>query len=232
VTLGCNVRFFIFVLMLCKVNLENNSLFLFKVGADKSDTAYEGIAFIKVWKVLFFPRVEYWELYSPQCFHVCLIIAGQWDSGFFALALTIWTWCCMVSLFSLLLQVIQSIRWDTLKWLLLRHRNLIMCVCTGLSFCQCQKLATKDLQLFSIFLPMWNELSHLYVQLAKKKKNIHIFCIVCNNITYYIVFYILSWGYVLVSSWMHFFIYFISSFFKWTVNCQHIILWKKHGKYW
>ena len=76
-TLGCNVRFFIFVLMLCKVNLENNSLFLFKVGADKSDTAYEGIAFIKVWKVLFFPRVEYWELYSPQCFHVCLIIAGQ-----------------------------------------------------------------------------------------------------------------------------------------------------------
>ena len=42
-TLGCNVRFFIFVLMLCKVNLENNSLFLFKVGADKSNTAYEGI---------------------------------------------------------------------------------------------------------------------------------------------------------------------------------------------
>ena len=44
----------------------------------------------------------------------------------------------------------------------------IMCICTGLPSCQYQKLATKDLQLFSIFLPMWNELSHLYVQLAKK----------------------------------------------------------------
>ena len=54
-----------------------------------------------------------------------------------------------------------------------------MCVRIGLPSCQCQKLATKDLQLISIFLPMLNELSHLYVQLAKKK-NIHVFCIVCN----------------------------------------------------
>ena len=132
----------------------------------------------------------------------------------------------MGSLFSLLLQVIQSIHkvgyfeMTTIT----SHESCYVCL-YWITILPMPKTCNQKIHNFFLyFCPC-----QLYVQLARKKKYIYNYIyfayIVCNNITYYIVFYILSWGYVLVSSWMHFLFISFHPFFKWTVNCQHIILY-------
>lgn len=142
--------------------------------------------------MLFFPRVEYWELFSSQCLHICLILL---DNEIQVSLHWHWhghgvVWCLCL----LLLQVILSSRWDALWWLLLHDRNHIMFFCIGLWSYQCPKLETRRFTTFSIFYQCaWCQLSHLYVQLAKKKEIFYMYIL-------YILHCIMS---ILVSSWMH-----------------------------